>query len=363
MKAQSAIEFLTTYGFLFAIIGVTLSFIAFLASSAASSVPSQCSSYAGPSCNFVSFYSNTVSTYSVVTLSITNTQSVPINITDIAVTVRGTTFAGACAPQLVYPGQQATCVAANALAPSIGSTVQGLYSIDAKYCNLGLSAVSKGNCAVPSAANYATVSYGGSFTTGAVQQQIALFSVAAAVGPSNFNGLSYNSFLRNNGPLIPLNYTIMQNGDWVTNVNSGNTVYAFSSSNSFVNTILGVAPGSFPQSVYTTLGTNNVACPSPFNSVLSLASTVIYLRGSTATANVVVITDNAIAVFIKPAPASNTITWNSVFGSNEWGPNLPVTQASNTFSLNGGSIYYLEVLWENTCGPGVQEFGFQWPNG
>src|SRR5271157_2438755 len=99
MRAQSAVEFLSTYGFLFAILGITVSVIAFLATSAASTVPGQCSSYAGLACNFVMLYSNTIAGYSLVTLSITNTQSVPINLTSANVTVQGASSVGACAPQ------------------------------------------------------------------------------------------------------------------------------------------------------------------------------------------------------------------------------------------------------------------------
>ena len=58
MRAQSALEFLSTYGFLFTILAVVIVIVAFIAGSATSAIPGQCSSFAGPSCNFVMAYSN-----------------------------------------------------------------------------------------------------------------------------------------------------------------------------------------------------------------------------------------------------------------------------------------------------------------
>ena len=58
MKAQSSIEFLTTYSFLFLLLGIAVSIILFLSSAPVVSVPSQCTSFAGPTCNFVQLYSN-----------------------------------------------------------------------------------------------------------------------------------------------------------------------------------------------------------------------------------------------------------------------------------------------------------------
>jgi hypothetical protein len=366
MRAQSAIEFLSTYGFLFAILGVSLSVIAFLVATATSSVPGQCYSYSGPSCNFVSLYSNTVSQYSLITLSITNTEDVPINLTSINVTVRSVSSIGACAPQLVYSGQEATCVTEMPIAPAIGSTVQGTYSINAKYCDVGLSSVSKGGCLVPSQANYDLVYYGGSFTTAATQQRTVVFSVAAAVGPKNFQGQPYLSFVSNspfssNGPTIPLNFTITQNGDWVSGVNANTIAYSFATANGLgAPTIYGRNAVAFPQSVNSSLGTNSVACSAPFNSTLSLASTVIYMSAN-ANANVVVVASNAIDVFLKQAGVASNTPWNSIFEGTAWGTVFPTNQVGPySVPLNQG-LYYLEILWEDFCGSGVQEFAMTWP--
>ncbi len=366
MRAQSAVEFLSTYGFMFAILGIAIALSAFLATSASSGIPSQCNSYAGPSCNFVSLYSNLPSQYSLVTLSITNTQSVPINITNVSVSVRGAAFPGICAPQLVYPGQEATCVANATIAPSIGSQVQGSYLINAGYCNQGISSISKGGCSVPSQANYERVSYGGSFTVSALPQQLALFSVAAAVGPANFQGMSYNSFIgsspfSNNGPAIPLNFTIVQNGDWVSNVSAGTLVYSFETANNIGAPFYGRNTILFPQST-SLLGVNSIACSGSFNSTLSLASTVVYVTAPGGS-SIAVTTDNAIEIFLKPAPSlsnGNWIVgnWVSAYQGAAWGVG---SFGPASVPLNAKGLYYLEVLWENTCGPGVQEFYLKLP--
>ena len=363
MRAQSAIEFLSTYGFLFLIVGVTLTMISFLSTSASSEVPTQCSSFGGPACNFVSFFSNSSAGYSLVTLSITNSESIPINITSFAVTAQNTTFAGICAPQFLYPGQQATCMANLTQTPSPGYNLQATYVLNAKYCNLGLSSVSKGYCAIPGLANYETVSYGGSFSTTVVQQRTAIFSVAAAVGPKNFAGSQpglsgLQPFTSNSGPLVPANYTIAENGAWSDAVSGNSFQYAFSTTNSLGISIYGRNAVSFPASVASALGANGVACSNSFNSTLSLASTVVYVGANTVTANVVVVADNSMEVFVKSAASSGN--WINIFKGSAWGLGAATQFGPNAVALNKG-LYYVEVLWANNCGPGVQEFSFGWP--
>jgi hypothetical protein len=359
MKSQSAVEFLSTYGFMLSILGVTIVIVIFLASSSVSLLPSKCTAFAGPSCNFVSVYSNAYAGYSLVTLSVTNSQSVPINLTGASFIVGGTAAQGFCAPQLVYPGQGATCVANLMRTYPVGSAVQGSYILSAVYCNLGISSVSKGGCSnSASVPANSLAQYGGSLSTVVVQQQQVLFSTAAAVGPPNFQGAQSGmsglaSFTTNNAPTIPLNFTIMQNGDWVSVVNPTNGVsYAFNTINIAGNLYSGLNAIPFPQSV-SSLNTYGIACSYPFNTVISLASTVIYISANSP-ASVVAVADNSIEVFYKPASLSTG--WSNVFGGSAWGlTGATVTGPTNTPSLGQG-LYYVEVLWENTCGAGLQEF-------
>ena len=72
MKLQSAIEFLTTYGFVLIIIAALISLVFLVVGSARTEIPSACASFGGLDCNFLSFYSNVSSRYSVVTLSLSN---------------------------------------------------------------------------------------------------------------------------------------------------------------------------------------------------------------------------------------------------------------------------------------------------
>lgn len=152
----------------------------------------------------------------------------------------------------------------------------------------------------------------------------------------------------------------MQNGDWVEPLNGGLVVYAFNTLSANGISLYGYNAVPFPQSVSTALGantalgTNGVACSNSFNSTLSLASTVVYLSSNTY-ANVIIVTDNAMEVFFKPVPPTSS-AWSSVFKGSAWGTGSAATQfGPNVLNLNKG-LYCLEVLWENTCGPGVQEF-------
>src|SRR5574340_1101284 len=146
MRLQSSLEFLTTYSFLFLIIGVILSFLFFFASAPKSSIPSQCTAFSGPSCNLASYYVNLSQRYSVVSFSFTNPGPVPINVLNITVLVNtANSFASGCIPNVVYPGGTFTCIAAMARTPSIGSQINGYYSYNALYCNSGIGNL-QNNC-------------------------------------------------------------------------------------------------------------------------------------------------------------------------------------------------------------------------
>ena len=106
MRSQSSLEFLATYSFLFLILGVVVSVILLLSGAPATSVQSQCSAFAGPTCNLVQIYTNQTAGYTTVTFSLTNSQAVPINVTNTIVTVKSNSYTGACTPNFLYPGEQ-----------------------------------------------------------------------------------------------------------------------------------------------------------------------------------------------------------------------------------------------------------------
>lgn len=362
LRAQSSIEFITTYSFLIAIVAFVISIILVIAVSSASVVPSQCVSFGGPSCSLVALYTNVTSGYSLVTLSVSNSQSVPINITNATAAVGSKTYFGACAPQYLYPGQSATCIVNITVPQRMGTLVYGTYSLNAKYCNTGVSSVSKGWCNVPSLANWQPVSYGGSFTASPSSYLTIVFSVTAAQGPKSLSSLAYSAVSGSN--TLPLNFTVLQNGDWVGNLTSGKTSYSFATGgSSFIgNTYFGRNTLLFPQSL-SALGNGNTACSSPFNAVLSAASTCFFTNASSIGSNIILYTNNPTEVYyarMRPFQPTNTVIWNPVFGGSAWAKGAATQYGPALINLQRG-IYCFETVWFSGCGSGLQAMAFMMP--
>lgn len=333
MEAQSAVEFLTTYSFLLIILAAAILIIFFLVATTRTDIKSQCVSFSGVACNFVSFYSGKNTGYSLMTYSITNGQDAPINVTNITVTFRSRNYTGICAPRLLYQGEEATCISNLSATVSYGTPAQGFYAINAKFCN---SVVSNPilNCTQK-------VLYTGTFYTYAQDFPTAIYSVIAGIGNSSIGLVPYNSV-----PQFPLSNLIVNNGDWVPKMNSTAIAYAFGTIG-YSGNYFGISASPFPSDLYY-LDNNAVSCSSTDNSTLSFAYTGIYLNGTTSlTFNSYA--DNAIAVWYLPQSSN---TWNSVYGSSYWPANT-IGLHSSSVSLNKG-LYSVAVEWANTCGPGLQ---------
>ncbi len=342
MHSQSAIEFLTTYGFLFLIIAIVFSVLFFLAKAPSSAIQASCTAYAGPVCNIVQLYSNATSGYSVLTIAIANSQPVPINITGFSVTIHSGALSGACTPSFLWPGQWATCSAEGSGAYSSTSPTDGFYQIPALFCNSGISGVSQSNC------TYEKVTYSGAFVARSTGADEIVFSVAALQGPGSQQGLPFGAIINN--PHLPANYTMVQNGDWVSNVTGKSMAYSFATSGVAGQQFLGHTSVAFP-STLSDLSSSNVACSFPFNSMLSVASTTLYVSAS-ATSSVTLSTDDEMQLFYKVAQPGNV--WQNVsFGSNPW-KGQGATQYGPSNVLLSPGLYNIEVWWSNVCGGGEQ---------
>ena len=339
MKGQSAIEFLTTYGFVFIILGIVISVLFYFAAVPKASLPMQCSSFGGPNCNFVQYYTNSTDNYGYVLMSITNSQSAPINISNITVTVRNSKSIGVCSPSFLYPGGETTCLALFSSPSAAQTLVQGFYSINSKYCNNGLNSIGSGaNCTE-------TANYGGAFTTTASTSKVYVFSAVAMQGPPVQQLPPYSS-----SPILPQGWTIMQNGDWVAN-STFSYSYGTAGSSYIGTTYLGVKTTVFPASV-SALGNGNIACSAPYNSMASTAYTLFYVPAAT-NAVFKIETTGAMAVYYK---GPNVPSWTPVpgIGSSAWKSQSATEYTSNTVSLTAAGIYYLATMWANGCGSGMQ---------
>lgn len=168
MKFQSALEFITTYSFMFIIIGVAVLLIFLLANSAKSYVPSRCSGTSGLTCQADSFVTNSVAHNSNVVFALSNAQSVPVNVIGILIKLDpNQTMAGSangnCAPTFLLPGNTMICSLTFPVTKATGASVSGSYVIYAQFCNVAISQLSNTVC--QGSGNYTSVTYGGSFAT------------------------------------------------------------------------------------------------------------------------------------------------------------------------------------------------------
>lgn len=332
MKLQTAIEFLSVYGFVIVILATAILIAYFFAASDKPDISSQCVSFGSINCNSVGYYSNTGNTFTL--LSITNAQNSPINITNVTVSIAAKNYIGICSPGLLYPGEESTCIANTSKGGSIDAPISGFFTLNVKICGAGLSA--------PLTSCNQTVAYGGSIYTYSLPLATAIFSVVAAVGNSTSQLAAYNSV-----PQVPVGYSIVQYGDWEANQNSTAIAYSIGTT-AFGGNNFGINTATYPSVLYY-LANNAVQCSSPFNSTFSLGYTGMYLSQNTPVTFNAYAT-NAMAVFYKQQGANS---WTSVFTNTLWPLTLPPTYHSTTATLSNG-LYSVAVEWSDECGAGVQ---------
>lgn len=161
MKLQSATEFLTTYAFMFLIIGIIIVVIIYVAFPGQTVEQNQCTAAGGINCNFAIYDSNTYSNTANVIFSISNSGAAPINVIIGNVVIQNRSYPASCTPNLIAPGSGSICNGTVIGSYSPGRQVSGYFSITANYCNSPVSQfgnyVSQENC------TYNLVQYVGSF--------------------------------------------------------------------------------------------------------------------------------------------------------------------------------------------------------
>lgn len=155
-RAQSAIEFLTTYSFVFLILAVSLALLLLFASIPKSTVPLECAFYSGFSCTDAAYYNT--STGSQLVVVGTDTQPGSMNVSTFNSYLNyGQSIGGYCVPKLITAGQSFYCVANFTTSANLGSTYMGTFQVGAKYCGGEPPSVSILNCSAPT-----SITYGGS---------------------------------------------------------------------------------------------------------------------------------------------------------------------------------------------------------
>ena len=337
MKLQSAVEFLSTYSFLFLILAAAISIFLIISTSTTNFFPEQCAGASGLYCHFASVYSSSTYAYSTLQLVLSDSESTPINITGAKITVNGVLSNGDCNPTLVFPGQGTVCLFLLPRAEPIGYYVQGSYTISAKYCNSGLNELSMQEC------SFEPGVYSGSFATSSENARVTAFAVIALQAPDSVQFIPYNA-----APIIPSNFTVIQNGQFAVSNAVSQLTYSYGTQSYQGQSYYGYPTTGFPASL-SDLNNNNIACTSPYNSLLTLASTELYLP---VPGHIVfnATSKDAIELYYS-AEGSNT--WNSIFNGAAWSIVGSPQKYTYANTLQQG-FYKFSVEWMSACGGGVQ---------
>jgi hypothetical protein len=179
-RAQSAIEFVTSYSWLLLIIAIVLILLYMFIGAPSTVVPSACSFENGVYCNDIILAANTSTHTTKLLLLMTNTQPYPIANPSMYAQINGVnTSVASCEPSLANAGSQLFCIVALPLNSSLNAFVTGQVYLNAKYCGLPGSPVSKGSCPV-----YQEETYTGEFSAHAqpygIGKQFATITLQAS---------------------------------------------------------------------------------------------------------------------------------------------------------------------------------------
>ena len=136
-KLQSALELLTTYGFMIAVAALVIILLLYLVTPVSQITPSTCSAYGNINCYNIQYYSNTISSNALLLVYLSNSGSSPANIISANAVISGQTFSGPCTTNfayptgntVAYPGISSVCEIALPQTVKIGSKVTGGNSV------------------------------------------------------------------------------------------------------------------------------------------------------------------------------------------------------------------------------------------
>ncbi|MEM3883983.1 MAG: hypothetical protein QXT94_03560, partial [Methanothrix sp.] len=147
-KAQSALEYLITYGWAILIIAVVISLLYLYVAVPKIIVPSTCSFVTGAVCQDLIFGTNATTHSTTMGLFITNSRKYPIYDPELYASVNGkNTTAVQCKPSFVLPGGSVICVLkVPNVSSSLGQFFSGSIYLNASYCGLAPKPSSPSSC-------------------------------------------------------------------------------------------------------------------------------------------------------------------------------------------------------------------------
>ena len=154
-RAQSAIDFLVTYGWALLIVAVVLALLYSYTSLPANIVPGSCNFYSSISCTDIVFSTNSLTLYLI------NSQTFPISGPALYASINGhNTVTASCVPDFVLPGGLIACaISPLPVSMPFGTLAGGSLYLTGAYCGLATNYVLTGNCVTAP-----TITYSGSFS-------------------------------------------------------------------------------------------------------------------------------------------------------------------------------------------------------
>ncbi len=155
-RSQSALEFLSTYAFVFLMLAIVISLLFVFASLPRSLLPSQCTFYSGFTCMQAIYTINTTAGHGAELFVVAeDTQPGTVNVSSFSAYLNfHTSNAGSCEPSVATAGQKIYCIANFTATPTLASTYDGTFRMNADYCASGLNTISNESCRANSNFSY-----------------------------------------------------------------------------------------------------------------------------------------------------------------------------------------------------------------
>lgn len=139
-KGQSAIEFISVYGFVFLIIGVIMAVLLVLVNVPKLTYSFNCTVYGGFYCTDVALSYNPNSGDTLLYLNLVNNNPGIVNISTFNATLRNIiSISGSCTPTLSFQGNTVNCIANIPVKVKLGNPYMGHFTISANYCSSSLN--------------------------------------------------------------------------------------------------------------------------------------------------------------------------------------------------------------------------------
>ncbi len=147
-RSQSALEFLSTYAFVFLMLAIVISLLFVFASLPRSLLPSQCTFYSGFTCMQAIYTINMTAGHGAELFVVAeDTQPGTVNVSSFSAYLNfHTSNAGSCEPSVATAGQRIYCIANFTATPTLASTYDGTFRMNADYCASGLNTISNESC-------------------------------------------------------------------------------------------------------------------------------------------------------------------------------------------------------------------------